>query len=415
MTMDRLPDRVREFTDLLYGLVARLDPDGGWYAVFRQRDPDGMRACLDGRDVPPWDVVAALLQDFEAAYGADAAVHETGKVRSLHEAALAAHDARPGGRDILTDRLDTMLREQRLAAGRLAKLHRSLLDASTAGQADSIRWALAWAQDDHARATARCAELRSRLAGPDRRGADDVPPHGPASAERRRGGARFAGAATVSAEPVPVPIPVPVSTAPGRRTPRGARFAGAVETARPPATGTGTGTGPDDDQAVAAAVRTLALLRGEERGGEAHALLAEAARWPAARYPLLAERLGRSDWATLLWEAASLPVERLVAAADALAAAGHGPDAERLLRQGVVRPAAEVGETARGLALEGRTRELRALLDAYVRVSAPEEVARSAAPDPARLAPLLLEAARGVSDARHRDLVHALRVAGFAA
>jgi hypothetical protein len=56
---------------------------------------------------------------------------------------------------------------------------------------------------------------------------------------------------------------------------------------------------------------------------------------------------------------------------------------------------------------------VRALLDAYVRVRAPEEAARSAAPEPRTLAPLLLEAARGVSDARYRDLVHALRVAGL--
>jgi hypothetical protein len=32
---------------------------------------------------------------------------------------------------------------------------------------------------------------------------------------------------------------------------------------------------------------------------------------------------------------------------------------------------------------------------------------------PATLVPLLLEAARGVSEERHWDLVHALRVAGF--
>ncbi|MER5578938.1 hypothetical protein ABT082_36170, partial [Streptomyces massasporeus] len=44
-----------------------------------------------------------------------------------------------------------------------------------------------------------------------------------------------------------------------------------------------------------------------------------------------------------------------------------------------------------------------------------EEAARSAEPDPRRLVPLLLEAAQGVSDERRWDLVHALRVAGFAA
>ncbi|GAA3835659.1 hypothetical protein [Streptomyces chiangmaiensis] len=38
---------------------------------------------------------------------------------------------------------------------------------------------------------------------------------------------------------------------------------------------------------------------------------------------------------------------------------------------------------------------------------------RTAAADPQGLVPLFVEAARGVPDARHRDLVHALRAAGF--
>ncbi|MDF3145413.1 hypothetical protein PBV88_30215, partial [Streptomyces sp. T21Q-yed] len=59
--------------------------------------------------------------------------------------------------------------------------------------------------------------------------------------------------------------------------------------------------------------------------------------------------------------------------------------------------------------------EVRALLDAYVRVRTPEEAARSAEPAPKRLVPLLLDAARGVSDERYWDLVHALRVAGYTA
>ncbi len=69
------------------------------------------------------------------------------------------------------------------------------------------------------------------------------------------------------------------------------------------------------------------------------------------------------------------------------------------------------------LALTAETRhaEARALLDACVRTRPPEDAARTAAPDPYRLVPLLLTAARGVSDGRHRDLLHALRVAGLAA
>ncbi|MGW3683491.1 hypothetical protein [Streptomyces prasinus] len=56
---------------------------------------------------------------------------------------------------------------------------------------------------------------------------------------------------------------------------------------------------------------------------------------------------------------------------------------------------------------------MRTLLDAHVRTHTPEEAARSAAPGPERLVPLLLGAARDVSQERYRDLLHALRVAGF--
>ncbi|MEU7057820.1 hypothetical protein AB0A61_17770, partial [Streptomyces sp. NPDC046197] len=213
----------------------------------------------------------------------------------------------------------------------------------------------------------------------------------------------------------------PVLPAPGAatgRTPRGARFAGAAAEVveRSPVRAQAPDAG--DRQAVADAVETLAGLRGEGRSGEAHALLAEAAHWPAARLPLLAAALERAglgaDWTTLLWEAASLPADRLVTAADALVAAGRTADGEQIVRQGVLRPAADLGEALLGLAGQGRHREVRVLLDAYVRVRTPEQAARSAEPDPRRLVPLLLEAARGVSDERHWDLVHALRVAGFA-
>ncbi|TXS59280.1 hypothetical protein EAO69_41885, partial [Streptomyces sp. me109] len=66
MVVDQLPAEIREFASFLDGLMRRLDQDGGWCGVFWQRDPDGMRACLEGREVPPWDVVEALLQDLGA-------------------------------------------------------------------------------------------------------------------------------------------------------------------------------------------------------------------------------------------------------------------------------------------------------------------------------------------------------------
>lgn len=595
MSVDQLPAQVREFVNYLDGLVARLDQASGWCGVFWQRDPEGMQACLDGREVPPWDVVEALLHDLAGQYGPGGAAPEAERARALHTAALAAYDARPGGREALGDRLDVMLREQRYAAERQAELGRSLAAAGSRKQADTIRLDLAWARDDHERATARCAELRSRMAdldrraasaqgqairrereqvgegalfraddgfggatsgggrfgdgrfghdgvghggvgrggvgrgrfgddeftgggpGDDRSGGDGVGhgraddgglddggfPRGPsghggfrsdrptgerfvaeASAvdgtqpgqaglsgegsqntpgqraarpaagttfwaaeeqgsaasgaagrpdargtqrKRRRGSARFAGMVEEETAPVvgpPAAVPtlptLPAQPVTSRRTPRGARFAGAeAETPAMPAEPRAEPTDVADRREVVAAVETLVRLRAEGRSGEAHALLVEAAYWPAVRIPLLAAEMQRAglgaDWATLLWEAASLPAERLVAAADALTAAGRTEDGERILRQGVGRPAHEIGQAVVALAGEGRHREVRALLDAYVRVRTPEEAARSAAPDPKTLVPLLLAAAQGVSDECQWDLVHALRVAGHTA
>ncbi|MEV5529660.1 hypothetical protein [Streptomyces prunicolor] len=555
MAVDQLPGQVREFANYLDGLLARLDQGGGWCGVFWQRDPDGMQACLSGREVPPWDVVEALLQDLAAEYGHGVATQEKERARALHAAALAAFDARPGSRDALSDRLDVMLREQKYAAETQAKLGRLLNAATTQEAADALRLDLAWAHDDHERATARCAELRARIeqldnyvhiqgtrgihrdrhgnvfrvddtfddqnnaytqntaydqnsaphrlprqrdteqipvtgpqggydgagraadtdywqpdpdttsrehagyegtygdgqapdarrgyeeferanpdygnpepdptAGatetPDRAAVDQAP--APKQRKRRRGSARFAGLdEDDTATPAPglaaavpeAPVPAPTT----RRTPRGARFAGAtrpVERAQPKREAL------DDEarQVTVEAVQRLVGLRREGRSGEAHALLAEAAYWPAARFPLLAAELQRAglgaDWATLLWEAASLPADRLVGAADALVAAGRTADGEQILRQGVARPAEEIGEAVLALVAEGRRREIRALLDAYVRVRTPEEAARSVAADPQQLVPLLLEAAQGASDECHWDLVHALRVAGFSA
>ncbi|WP_406375037.1 hypothetical protein OG788_34765 [Streptomyces sp. NBC_00647] len=634
MAVEQLPGQVLEFARYLNGLVERLDQSGGWCGVFWQRDPDGMRACLQGWEVPPWDVVEALLQDVGAEFGERAAAQETQRARGLHDASLAAYDARPGGRDALGDRLDVMLREQRYAAERQAELGGLLHSAASREQAETIRLDLAWAQDDHERATARCTELRHRIDSVDRRalrtlaqdalsfpapgavdgawagqpenwadpsgtggarrgpetgasgihpsaqtgghdtgasslgrtpdpgpgarprvpgqagpvsppvdhapggegayiraaghvspdgwtpprsgayapvertapspgayapraegegpyagrangragqdgggaehdgphsgrdgggvageggGAPRVPrhqqgvsdpiarpedvheppervdrsqpaPERPAppapkqrSKRRSRGSARFAGMAEPDETPTALPETAPVLPAPAaptRRTPRGARFAGAAEEPVRPR----TRTEPVDEDArrlTADTVGTLTRLRGEGRSGEAHALLVEAAYWPAARFPLLAAELHRAgldaDWATLLWEAASLPADRLVAAADALTAAGRTPDGRQMLRQGVSRPAPEIGAAVLDLVHQGRRRELDALLDAYVRVRAPEEAARSAEADPHRLVPLLLEAARSVSDECHWDLLHALRVAGLTA
>ncbi len=653
MAAEQLPDGVREFTDHLRGLLARLDRYAGWCLVFWQRDPEGMRACLEGREPPPWDVVESLLQDLAAVHGPAAAEAELPRARSLHAEATAAFDARPGARQTLGDHLDVMLREQRYAADRRAGLTRRLAAAANHEEAEALGNDLAWAEDDHRRAAARCAELTARMtalddrtratspahtqgrfatrrtpdaASSESRGAQSAPAdrgrpssatppspaqghgptpadrgqgpssaapargsapirggqglssagdgggpaspgsgHGPTPADRghgsssaapargsapirggqglssagdgggpaspgsgrgptpadpshrlpapgsprphpapgsphphpapgsphphpashaadrhttapteahpsphaarqapaprphghpappgpvppelraaqqhvpppapagearpapsrkrRRGGARFAGVEDDGAAPLVEPTAAVPELPAAATAARGARFAGAAaetdaeerpQERRPDAEGL---------REVAHLVRTLTRLRREGRSGDAHVLLNEAAYWPAVRFPLLAGEMERAglaaDWATLLWEAAAtLPAERLVAASDALTAGGRAEDGEQILRQGVVRPAAEIGHAALALADGTRHRELRALLDACVRMRTPQDAARTAAPDPGRLVPLLLTAARGVSEERHWDVLHALRVAGLAA
>lgn len=107
--------------------------------------------------------------------------------------------------------------------------------------------------------------------------------------------------------------------------------------------------------------------------------------------------------------------DRLVAAADALAAAGRTEDCRGLLRQGVARPAPDIADAVLALDEAGREREAAALLDAYLRVRTPEEAARIAETDPDHLVPRLLTAAHAVSPEHHWDLMHALRVAGLTA
>ncbi|MEG8278266.1 hypothetical protein [Streptomyces sp. AHA2] len=548
MTAEQLPGAVREFANHLDGLLARLDPSGGWCAVFWRRDPEAMRACLDGREVPPWDVVDSLLSDLAAGHGPGAAARETARMRALHTAALRARDSVPGARAALHHRLEALLGAQRAAAERRAALARGLAAAPTRDVADALARDLAWAEDDHERASARCAELRARItdaeahggaepvaadacgddrdgsggaagaprpsrSGPNRTadasghgrgaragsaqaqpraardapveaaaaypggrdrsaGSAGVPAHGPGQPggdggvfprhpgapdaragdgargpsagavrgarprKRRRGGARFAGSVEEEGGSAAVPdaagpglagpgFPAPAPAA--ALTPRGARFAGAVDDAAGPVRGAGAEVPagmPETGASVPAGVReeagevvaALARLRGQGRGGQAHVLLAEAAQGDPTRLPAFAEELHRAgldaDWQTLLWEAACLPAVRLVAVADALTAAGRAEDGRQVLRQGVARPPGEIGGAVLGLLDDGRDREARALLDAYVRARPPEEAARSAEPGPRRLVPLLLQAARAVSDRRGRDIAHALRAAG---
>ncbi|MFJ7627839.1 hypothetical protein ACIQZN_15215 [Streptomyces sp. NPDC097595] len=439
MTVHQEAVSVQDFARHLRELVALLDHGRGWYGVFRRRDPAGMDACLDGSELPPWDVMEALFSDLAEVRGTAYAEEASARAARLHADCALSLDRRPGGRARLVERLGLMLREQEYAAERLRAARES-------GDGDEAAGVLAWAGDDHARASARCAELRRRLSAlsraPDRFGAAAAAPARPAAPEWER-----EPAPRETPEPEPEREPAPRDTPPTRkqkRKPTGARFAG-LETedgdadkgpvlpAAPPASprgarfggaptapGTEPPTASPDPAALRsaqAAVGALLRLRAEGRSGEAHAVLCEAAALPAHRLPLLAVELHLAglgaDWATLLWEVASLPPDGLAAAVDALAAAGRTEDCGRLLRQGVARPAAEVAEAATALDRAGRGPLAQTLLGAFVRARSPQEAASIASIDPPRLVPQLLAAARAVSEAQERGVEHALRVAGL--
>lgn len=600
MAVHQLPVEAEVFARYLEELTGRLDPAGGWCAVFWQRDPDGMRACLEGVEIPPWDVVESLLHDLATPAGPEHAERESVRARALHAAAAAAHDRLPGGREALEGRRALMLGEQAYAAARAEELLRALAaEPEGTAEAERLTHELSWTRDDHARATARITELTSRLeslphpgswftpAGPDATGPSALsgpagpggqgpdgpwptgvpgtagayatgtagvgqhvmggspdrhwasgpagsatagaagtaaahgragtaetgavgaaepgaprghgdpgtagPRPGPAGADHGAPGAgadpygtgryrapagpgaaedagavALPGAAAAGTAPhgadqgapgggtAPHGVPAPGSAAGGgpaergassrgkRKPRRGARFAGVEDdggavavpvlpvaddtprgaryggAAAAPASAPSPRPVHETDGAERAARETVAALgrlRAEGRGGEAHVVLCEAAAAPPGRLPALAAELHRgglaADWATLLWEVASQPAAHLAAAADALAAAGRADDGRQLLRQGVSRPAEEIADTALALADEGLGSRARALLAAYTQVRPAEDAARVAGRDPARLVPALLDAARDVPPDRERDLMHALRVAGY--
>ncbi|MET9592859.1 hypothetical protein ABZY45_18165 [Streptomyces sp. NPDC006516] len=451
MTVQQHAVEVRAFAQYLRDLAALLDPGQGWYGVFRARDPEGMRACFDGAEVPPWDVVESLLQDLAAVRGGEYAARESVRAAELCAASAAAYDGRPGGRQALVDRLGVMLREQAYAAQRVRAAGGAA--AGPGGESD----ALAWARDDHARATARCLELRNRLAAVERSASADrswaepaagasrpaegegpvpvprspvdaeavsVPAAAPVPAPKRRKarGARFAGLEIedeAEAAPLPSPVPVLPSPVPSADAPRGARFSGATAEGGAARAPRATEPDPAARQAAAETVKLLLRLRAEGRSGEAHVALCEAAARPAGHLPVLAVALHEAglgaDWVTLLWELSSLPPAELAAAAASLAAAGRPDDCGRLLRQGVTRPAGEIADAVVALDRAGLESEARTLLGAFVRVRTPQDAARVAVGGPGHLVPRLLAAAREVSAAREWDLVHALRMAGVTA
>ncbi|WP_329377493.1 hypothetical protein OG625_07305 [Streptomyces sp. NBC_01351] len=661
-----------QLAEYLRGLTQRLDSETGWYGEFLRRDPEGVRACLDGRAMVPWDVLESLLGDLAGARGAEFAERETVYAARLRAAAVTAWDRLPGGEAELRTLLAVSTAQRADSEAALRHLAARLSSTADPSEADALSLELSWTRDDATRAASRQADLTARLttmsppaealpghgapawrerpvtvggphghapaapgsrpAGAPRSGPEgllgagvpawaawpgpspaaesaglagspgaEVPgegwtaggaqatpgdplpgvprqrvpegewPVGPAEGEqhegwaegerpvgeqregerpvgraegrwlrggRRSGGARYAGSEAPEALAATLPdlgrpdagaesgpgLPAPRGARFGRSpepTPRGARFGrprpepapgparptrdtdthpparhpglpagdpaglggslpapfpgapagmsaglrgwtadpfpggpagaqagpGGAALGQNPGAPAGAWAGPDGqgvdrfpgDPAglggsmagafpgesagvsvgdVRGVVGQLLGLRADGRSGEAHALLCEVAGWPAGWLPGVAGELGRAglaaDWATLLWEAASLPPERLAALAAALDEAGREADCDRLLRQGMARPAAEIAEAALALGEAGRDRETGVLLAAFVDVRTAEEAADLARRAPQWFAPRLLRAARALPGTRHRDLVHALRLAGIA-
>ncbi|MER6199226.1 hypothetical protein ABT234_17905 [Streptomyces sp. NPDC001586] len=473
-------------------MTQRLDPGAGWYGEFLRRDPEGMRACLEGAAMPPWDVVESLLRDLAGARGAESAARETVYAAQLRTAAVTVWDRLPGGEQELRTLLAASAAQRSESETALRNLTARLSVSAGPAETDALTRELSWTQDDVARAAGRHEDLAARLtslrttplpAVPRQRTQPSAWPqtHQPADGSeapagwtaappapgdlsadgsgapvgraegrwlrggRRAGGARYAGSA---APEVPAFTPPPGQPADaggpgpdgpgeedGRPAPRGARFGRPRPEPVPPepvpqpreaAAAAAAAVGGEDasrSPAAAGTARAVAAelheLRAQGRTGEAHVLLCEAAAGPAERLPGLAAELARAglaaDWSTLLWEAGSLPPAQLAAAAAALGEAGRDADCDALLRQGVARPAAEVAEAALALGDAGRVREADTLLGAFVRVRTAEEAAGLARRDPQWFAPRLLQAARALPGSRHRDLVHALRVAGIGA
>ncbi|MBB1247015.1 hypothetical protein GL263_26220, partial [Streptomyces durbertensis] len=156
---------IREFKAELRALTAGLDVDQGWYAVFRRRDPRGVAACLDGVEVPPWDIVEALLQDAAVQHGQDAAAGYRARLQRWYRPCVRLVDAEVHGPRGVWERLHATRRVRESARLRVARLtEQRARHGRSSEHPEQLDAELAWARDDLARATARCRELEARLA-----------------------------------------------------------------------------------------------------------------------------------------------------------------------------------------------------------------------------------------------------------
>ncbi|WP_146620458.1 hypothetical protein [Streptomyces sp. Amel2xB2] len=235
---------VSAYAGELAALVGQLDPGAGWFAVFTAHDPEGLRECLEGREVPPWDVVASLLEDLERRRGAGAARQAAERLRPLHGAAVAAHDAGAGGVPVLRERLAALAGELETARARVRELE------AYGGSVDAH-----WAREYVVRVEARCVELRERMGALESAAVPGAPrghgaPSGPQERERppeRERAQERPHERTSEPEPPPeprrepgplesLPAAPPLAPPPAPAPPRtkrarrgGSRFAGAPE------------------------------------------------------------------------------------------------------------------------------------------------------------------------------------------
>ncbi|NJQ17515.1 hypothetical protein HCN52_21905, partial [Streptomyces bohaiensis] len=155
------------FTVELRALTAELDPGAGWFAAFARRAPAELETWLAGLDLPPWDVVADLVQDLACGAGPRAAREREERLRTGYAAAAAAQDGRPAARDDLLRRVglaEHAAREAVERGHRLAVAEQSARSAGHGQEGDRLATLRMWAEDDGARHRARLAELHARAA-----------------------------------------------------------------------------------------------------------------------------------------------------------------------------------------------------------------------------------------------------------
>ncbi|MYT26446.1 hypothetical protein GTW69_40325, partial [Streptomyces sp. SID7760] len=109
-------------------MTQRLDPGTGWYGEFLRRDPQGLRACLEGAAMPPWDVVESLLGDLAGARGAEFAAREREYAARLRAAAVTVWDRLPGGAEELRTLLSAAAEQRAVSQAAARALTARLAD-----------------------------------------------------------------------------------------------------------------------------------------------------------------------------------------------------------------------------------------------------------------------------------------------